>query len=604
MSKNVFASWPGLVLMAALSACGGDAPESASSGVVAGNRTAAEIVTAGSADGTSAAAAVAPVRMGASAPAPTPDDEVGDSIVYASGMNTSLASRFLSQATMGPNMYDIEQLAQKGYATWLNEQFALPQTLHRAHVTSALASMPAGNMGGEDQFYESFWKQTVTGQDQLRQRVAFALSQIFVVSFQDDILATSGRSVASFYDVLGKHAFGNFRDLLQDVSTHPAMGVYLSFLRNKKESDTRVPDENFARELMQLMTIGLYQLNQDGSVKLSNGKPIETYNHDDVAGLAKVFTGWSWSGPDTSDERFFGLAAHPNRDWKPLQNYPQWHSTSEKRVLGSPLPAGTAEQELNAALDRLFKHPNVGPFIGRQLIQRMVTSNPSPAYISRVAAAFANNGYGVRGDMRAVIRAVLMDPEARNAPTSNSYGRIREPVLRLAHWMRAFYSRSKSGSYRMWQLDDPLSGIAQTPVRAPSVFNFYRPDYVPPQTDLAASDMVAPEMQITSEPSVVGYLNVMQNIIEVGIGKNRDIVPDYQRELALVSQPERLMDRLNILLMNGRMSPTLRSQVLGAVNSIALMPNANAEEADFQRKHRVYAAIFLLMASPEYIVQK
>ncbi|WP_229487745.1 DUF1800 domain-containing protein [Pseudoduganella lutea] len=527
------------------------------------------------------------------------------SLSYSTGLTLADASRFLSQATMGPSMYDIDQLASKGYEKWLNEQFSMKQVLHREHVTAAMASMPLGSLGSEDQFFESFWKQTARGTDQLRQRVAFGLSQIFVVSFQDESLPSNGRSVASFYDVLGKHAFGNFRDLLQDVSTHPAMAIYLTFLRNKKESETRVPDENFARELMQLMTIGPYHLNQDGTIKQVNGKPVETYTHEDVAGLAKVFTGWSWSGPDKSDARFYGSVAHPNRDWKPLQNYPNFHSTSTKQVLGTSLPNGSAEEELDAALDRLFNHPNVGPFIGRQLIQRLVTSNPSPAYVSRVAAAFNNNGAGVRGDMKAVIRAILMDREARQVPTSQYAGRLREPVLRLSHWMRAFYASSTSGKYRMWHMDDALEGLAQTPMRAASVFNFYRPEYVPPQTDLADAGMVSPEMQITTESSVVGYLNVMQSIVQVGTGKNRDILPHYDRELELVGRPDALVERLNITMLHGQMSEALRQQLLEAINSINLLPpTANAVAADFQRKHRLYVAVFLTMASPEYLVQK
>lgn len=596
MSRGIFYYWRGVAVLALLSACGGDTSQSASS-------EAGTIQTAAQFHSEEASAAGLTVTSSRRLGAPAPDSESA-TLVLAQGMTVEKASRFLGQATFGPNLYDIQELAQIGYSEWFSRQFKMPQKLHRSHVQARLGELPQGSLGGEDQFYESFWKQVVTGDDQLRQRVAYALSQIFVVSFQDGVLANNGRAVASFYDVLGKHAFGNFRDLLQDVATHPAMGIYLSFLKNQKESETRNPDENFARELMQLMTIGLYEMNQDGTLKYRNGKPIETYSQADVAGLAKVFTGWSWYGPDKSYDRFFGMAAHPNRDWQPMQNYPEFHSTAVKQVLGRPITAGSGEAELSAALDRLFNHANVGPFIGRQLIQRLVKSNPSPAYIGRVAAAFNNNGYGVRGDMKAVVQAVLMDSEARNISADPLAGKIREPVLRLSHWMRAFYSKSKTGNFRMWQLDDLLFGIAQTPMRAPSVFNFYRPDYVPPRTDLAASSSVAPEMQITAEPSVVGYLNVMQNVIEVGIGKDRDILPDYQREMALVERPEALVDRLNLVLLGGQMSPELRQQVLDGINSIRLLPATAPREArEYARTHRVYAAIYLIMVSPEYIVQ-
>lgn len=521
----------------------------------------------------------------------------------AAQMTPEAASRFLAQATMGANVSDINELVRLGTTNWLNMQFSTAQKLHRLHVSGAMQSLPGGR-AGEDQFYESFWRQVCTGRDQLRQRVTFALSQIFVVSFQDDELAVRGRSVATFYDTLGKHAFGNFRNLLEDIAKQPAMGLYLTYLRNKKETDTTVPDENFARELMQLMTIGLYQLNQDGTQKLVDGKPVETYKRDDVAGLAKVFTGWSWGGPDKSDLRFHGGVADPNRDWLPMQNYPQYHSTSAKQVLGRPLPAGTGEEELDAALDRLFNHPNVGPFIGKQLIQRLVTSNPSPAYVSRVAAAFNNNGSGVRGDMRAVIKAILLDSEARTINRSRSAGRVREPLLRLAHWMRAFYARSDSGQYRMWQVDDPLNGFAQTVMRAPSVFNFYRPFYTPPGSSLAEAGMVAPELQIASEPAVVGYLNTMKGVVETGIGKDDDIKPNYAREMELVADPDKLIDRLDLVLMGGQMSTLLRGQIRNSIESIVVLPNASPATARYLNNHRIYVAVFLAMASPEYIVQK
>ncbi|MCL6487059.1 MAG: DUF1800 family protein, partial [Janthinobacterium lividum] len=324
------------------------------------------------------------------------------------------ASRFLGRATFGPDMTAIEALAASDSEAWFRAQFSKPQTLHRKYIDAKYpAAGAAASKANPTDFYESFWQQAVRGDDQLRQRVAFALSEIFVVSTQSEAVWPQTRGLASYYDMLGQQAFGNFRTLLQGVATHPMMGLYLSHLRNQKESSTRTTDENFAREVMQLFTIGLYQLNADGSVKLSGGKPIDTYTRDDVSALAKVFTGWSWAGPDQAANRFYGSVADPDRDWKPMQNYAAFHSTSEKHFLGvSAAGAGEGEADMALALDTLFNHPNAGPFFGRQLIQRLVTSNPSPAYVGRVAAAFANNGAGVRGDMQAVIRAVLLDPEA------------------------------------------------------------------------------------------------------------------------------------------------------------------------------------------------
>jgi uncharacterized protein (DUF1800 family) len=514
------------------------------------------------------------------------------------------ASRFLAQATFGATTNDIDLLTGNGLSAWLAGQFDKPQFLHRSAIDTTVAS--TGQGASANFFFESFWKQAATGEDQLRQRVAFALSQIFVVSLQDSTVANYPRGVAAYYDMLGANAFGNFRKLLEDVSLHPMMGIYLTSMRNQKESGTRVPDENFAREVMQLLTIGLYELNQDGSLKMIDNKPVETYTNADIVGLAKVFTGWSWGGPDKSDTRFNGGNADPSRDWIPMQSYPKFHSISEKKFLGVTIAAQAAanpEADLKIALDTLFNHPNVGPFIGRQLIQRLVTSNPSPQYVSRVAAAFNNSGEGVRGDMKAVIKAILLDPEARNDAETASSGKLREPVVRLGNWMRAFDAKSISGRYLLGSLDDPLSQLGQTPMRSPSVFNFYRPGYVPPNTSIAAAGLVSPEMQITGETSVVGYLNLMRDVIPNGIGNSRDIKADYVTELALADTPDKLVDRINLLLLANRMSPTLRSQILAAVNSVAIS-STNATSAATARKNRVNLAIFLAMASPEYIVQK
>jgi len=506
----------------------------------------------------------------------------------------AIASRTLSQATFGPSEAEINNLANMGTAAWFNDQFAKPQTLHLAYMNLAQRNMPAGSTINENQFFESFWQQAVNGDDQLRQRIAFALSQIFVISYQNSTLADNPRGVAAYYDMLGANAFRNFRDLLEAVTLHPMMGNYLSSLRNQKTVGARVPDENYAREVMQLFTIGLRQLNQDGTD--TTVPPTETYTSDDIKGLAKVFTGWSWAGPDKSATRFFGGNPDPDRDWLPMQNYPAYHETLPKSFLGVTIPANTTgEASLKIALDTLFNHPNVGPFFGRQLIQRLVTSNPSPAYVGRVAAKFANNGQGVRGDMKAVILAVLLDPEALTPqPSNNNAGKLREPVIRLANWMRAFNATSSSGRFLLGNLDNTINALGQTPMRSPTVFNFYRPEYVPPNTSIATANLFSPEMQITEETSVVGYLNYMRSAISSGTGTGREIKADYTKEIALAASPDQLLDRVNLLLMQNQMSPTLRGQILTAINSNPNNTNIN----------RVYLAIFLTMASPEYIVQK
>ena len=519
------------------------------------------------------------------------------------------ASRFLGRATFGPDMPAIDALAASDSDAWFRAQFSKPQTLHRKSIDAMLAAQAAGGQTvGFTAVYESFWQQGIRSEDQLRQRIAFALSEIFVISMQNESVRPQVRGVASYYDMLGERAFGNFRDLLEGVALHPMMGLYLSHLRNQKESATRTPDENFAREVMQLFSIGLYQLNADGSLKLSGGKPIETYTHDDVAGLAKVFTGWSWAGPDQSAARFYGGTADPDRDWKPMQNYAAFHSSGDKRFLGQSISgASSGQADLKLALDTLFNHPNAGPFFGRQLIQRLVSSNPSPAYVGRVAAAFANNGSGVRGDMQAVIRAVLLDPEALSASgTSLRTGKLREPLLRLAGWMRAFDAKPADGRYRIYYLDDPLSGLGQSPLNPSSVFSFFRPAYTPPNSALVSAGLVAPELQITAEPSVTGYLNFMQEAINSGVGERREVKPDYTRELALAADTGALLDRIDLLLMHGSMPARLRGQILTAVNGVSIpaATASNAAQVATAQANRVKLAIFLTMASPAYLVQK
>jgi uncharacterized protein (DUF1800 family) len=514
------------------------------------------------------------------------------------------AARFLTQATFGPTPYEIGRVSSLGPRAWMTAEFSKNQSLAKPYFDT-WSAQNGGRKPSDVQLYEIFWRNAVMGDDHLRQRVTYALSQIFVVSMQDSDVSGYPRGVGSYYDTLGKYAFGNFRDLLEAVTLHPMMGIYLSHMRNQKEDANRLPDENFAREVMQLFTIGLYQLNQDGTLKLSNGAPIETYTHADVQGLAKVFTGWAWYGPDTTTHRFNNGTADPNRDVLPMRNYAQFHSTSNKAFLGISTNGGGAA-DLKVALDKLFNHSNVGPFIGRQLIQRLVTSNPSPAYVSRVAAAFNNNGSGVRGDMKAVLLAVLLDTEARTLAVDADSGKLREPILRLANWMRAFNARSTSGRFLMWSLEDPLTGLAQQPMRSPSVFNFYRPGYTPPNTSIAAAGKLAPEMQITGEPSVIGYLNLIQAAVQSGVGDNHDILPNYSAEIDMAATPDRLLDRVNLLLLSGRMSATLRGQIKTVLNSIAIPTASNGYSAAglAARKNRVYAAIFLTMASPEYIVQQ
>ena len=295
-----------------------------------------------------------------------------------------------------------------------------------------------------------------------------------------------------------------------------------------------------------------------------------------------------------------------------MQNYPLFHEVNPKydNTNLNEIPksilytdttngyiftgASTGEASLKRALDTLFNHPNVGPFIGRQLIQRLVTDNPSPAYISRVAAAFNNNGQGVRGDMKAVIKAVIADTEALSQSTAVTTGKLREPVIRLANWMRAFHASSASGKFLVGRTDDPLRSLSQTPMRASTVFNFYRPEYQAPNTSLTSSSLFSPEMQITDEISTFGYLDYMRDAVPSGVGTNREVKADYSPELALASTPDLLLDRISLLLLQNNMTTTLRNQIKAAFAS-----NTNNSAAN-----KVNLAVFLTMVSPEYITQK
>jgi uncharacterized protein (DUF1800 family) len=450
-------------------------------------------------------------------------------------------------------------------------------------------------------FDYSTWESYFTAPDQLRKRVGYALSQIMVTSMGGFV--GGGRATAltgaAYLDVLERNAFGNFRQLLEDVTLSPAMGYYLSMRGSQKEQKDalgnvlRVPDENYAREVMQLFTIGLYQLNPDGSPRLDDkGQPIPTYEQKDVAGLARALTGWDLNQPSPDPEAL--------RYRNPMKLIATRHESGAKAFLNQTIPAGTSGTEsLRIALDTLFNHPNVGPFIGKQLIQRLVTSNPSPAYVARVAARFDDNGQGVRGDMQAVVDAVLRDPEAmtpmnivRPAP---GWGKLREPVLRLTQMGRAFRIAAPAGTvWTYGDLSDPATELGQSPLRSPSVFNFYRPGYVPPNSALAQQGLVGPEFQITTDTSVPGYVNAMQGFItKQPTGVTLDLAP----ELALAGDPVALVARMDLMLANQALSQATRDDIVGAVTAL---PDAT----DAQKLKRVRTAMLMTLAAPEFIAQK
>jgi uncharacterized protein (DUF1800 family) len=336
---------------------------------------------------------------------------------------------------------------------------------------------------------------------------------------------------------------------------------------------------------MQLFTIGLVRLNPDGTAQLSNGQPIEAYAQSDVTGLARVFTGFALDSTDSST---------PDRLRRPMVINANSNETGAKTFLGTTIPAGTSGAEsLRIALDAIFAHPNVAPFIGKQLIQRLVTSNPSPAYVSRISAVFENNGNGVRGDLRAVVRAILLDFEARSEAATPSFGKLRAPVQRLTGWARAFGANSPSNAWGIGDTSSSATRLGQSPGRSPSVFNFFRPGYTPPNSTIANAGLVAPEFQIANEPSVIAYVNYMQSLIVNGAG---DVRADYNDMVARAGDSAALVGEIEILL-GAQLSAATRAAIIAAVDSISFAA-ANGPLS------RVHAAILLTLASPDYLVQK
>ena len=542
------------------------------------------------------------------------------------------ASRFLQQATFGATDADIHHLSLVGYSQWLNEQFAMPQTLQEPQVEQALilnnppcpknddkcyASIFVQNSSDESFVQDTFWQQAISGNDQLRQRVRYALTQLFVISSNNSTAIQSmPRGEANYYDLLGRDAFGSFYDILHDVTLNPMMGQFLSMLMNDKGNATTDPDENYAREVMQLFTIGLWQLNDDGTQKLdSNGQPIPTYSNTDVMGLAKVFTGFSWNVPGvTNDNAWSNCCAWVGpgfgEELLPMAAYPSHHSTEEKQFLGATIPASAAvdpTNDLNVALATIYNHPNLPPFISRQLIQHLVTSNPSPEYVARVAAVFKDNGHGSRGDMKSVITAILLDPEARDtaaAASNPQYGKVRESLIRFTAWARAFTAQSRTGSYDIGSTEDPIWGLGEMSLRSPTVFNWFSPGYVPPSTTLSAAGLVAPEMQMTNVSTVVGYINYLQDAIGGTANSGPDVFSSYAAEIRLATYPDNLLDRINLLLMAGQMDSTLRGQIFDAVSSIEIPPGSpTSPQVQAALTNRVMTAIYLTMASPAYSAQ-
>ena len=520
----------------------------------------------------------------------TPDNSLANNLALTD------AARFLRQASWGGTSNEIKDLAATGQQGWLNAQFNAPQgqSLTRWLIEKGFndASV-SSNVNGDGGWVQSIWWKLFSATDLFRQRAALALSELFVVSHLGLPFSWRNFAIANYWEILEANALGNFRTLLENVTLSSAMGTYLNMKGNQKyDAKTgRSPDENYAREVMQLFTIGLYQLNIDGTLQLdAQGKPIESYDNADIQGLARVFTGWNTAtGTDATGE----LANAAYRHGLPMMLTASLHSPEEKKFLGVTIPAGTAGIEsLRIALDTLFQHNNTAPFIAKQLIQRLVTSNPSPAYVARVAKLFVNNGKGVRGDMKAVWTAILMDTEARLANPPASFGKLSEPMIRLLQWGHTFRATSTDGAWTLGYTDAETS-LGQMPMRSPSVFNFFRPGYVPPNTLAAAQNLVAPEFQILTEPTVVGYINYMAGTVN----NARNIKADYSTEKALATDPTALVAHLNLCLASGALTSTSQSLIVNAITSISAATETGL-------LNRIYAAVLMVMSSTDYLIQR
>ena len=503
------------------------------------------------------------------------------------------AFQFLNQTTFGALEAEANRLMTMGHEAWIDDQMAKPASLNLPFLQSLPIEQPMGQMNVDR--IDIWFRNALHGDDQLRQRVAFAFSEIFVVS-QIGALNNRPYSTTSYYDMLIVNAFGNYRDLIEKVTLHPAMGVYLSMLSNEKpdvENNIR-PDENYARELMQLFSIGLVELNQDGSRILDDlGQAIPTYDQSIIEGFAHVYTGWTYANTG----RFRDPQRSLRNDVLPMSLWPEFHDTGAKKLLnGVTIPAGrSGEQDVADALDHIFNHPNVGPFIAIRLIQRLVTSNPSPGYVSRVAGLFADNGAGIRGDLGAVIKAILLDDEARPLEHMELDGKIKEPLIRLTQLWRSYDATSTSGRYAFRSINVVLG---QGPLQAPHVFNFFSPFYAPPG-EIRDSNLVAPELEIATEYQNTFITNFMFLQMFRLNSTNPDLRDDniyinFEAEISIAADIDQLIDTVAGKLLGGDISTTLRNEIAGM---LALIPETEAAV-------RAAETIYLIVTSPEYAYQR
>ncbi|MEE9438716.1 MAG: DUF1800 family protein [Saprospiraceae bacterium] len=560
-------------------------------------------------------------------------NSLAENTFNAEGMDSKYfeASRFLNQATIGHTTDMVNDLLANDldFESWIDYQF----TKNTTHLTQEMEDIwdiiYAFRVGqGEDpddifgpwgvHFNYAWWQMNMTNEeDVLRHKVAYALSQIVVISENSD-LGSWADALTGYYDILLDNSFGNYKDLLKDVSLSIQMGYYLSHYNNAKANleENTSPDENYAREIMQLFSIGLYMLNPDGSRVLDgNGQPIPTYDNNDIQEFAKIFTGLGPAELIDPNEwpynPFFGLGIWAVERDVPMVMYQEFHETEEKQLLnGLVVPANqSGMMDIDMAIDNLFNHPNVGPFIGKLLIQRLIKSNPSPEYIGRVSAAFNDNGSGVRGDMKAVVKTILIDSEARTGERMLTLdaGKAREPFLKYTALARIVEKDSPLNRY--WNNGyGYLGATGQHVLAAPTVFNFYLPDFQP-VGDIAAEGLVAPELKLHNTSNSVRYIN---RIFSWMFWEGGNIMYDWEDDdfnnppvsivfdefVALADQPELLINKLDKYFTYGQLTDETRQIMRDAL--YPLIWNWDDE----WKEERVSAALYYMLISPDFNILK
>ena len=514
------------------------------------------------------------------------------------------AWRLLRQGSFGPKPAEVERVAARGAEAWIDEQMAMPATRYpeypwvaanrpAACVDDRTAPLRADSFCARDNYtlfplQVQFFRNALAAPDQLRQRVAFALSQVFVTS---GVHNPRNYAMARYQQLLADHAFGNYLDLLRAVTLSPQMGDYLDMANNNKANPAAKtePNENYAREVLQLFSIGTWRLERDGSLTRGlAGEPIPAYDQEAIEGFAHVFTGWTYAPVPGAASR----NNNPRNFEGALQPVAANHDTAEKELLlGAVSAAGKAPAaDLEFALRDIFMHPNVGPFLGKELIRKLVTSDPSPAYVERVAAAFADNGRGVRGDLGAVVRAILLDPEARAHASPDAMGKLLEPALFLAGMVRALDAPS-DGVYLLAQ----SAALSQNVFYSPSVFNYYPADYRVP-----ALGRPGPEFALLTSATALARANVVNTLVYGTIAPDASVYGATGTQVSLnayaplARDARALVDRLDADLLGGAMSPAMRDAILAAVSAIPASDTTG----------RTRAAVYLVFASPQFQVQR